>query len=717
VGLGRYHDGKFDLVLSLRHNADAARIEEWERSFRHASEILYDATDGQMQFGRVFVANNSRGTAEADGFLMEAEGTSFTTPPIPGLGTDGLHVVLMGDERRKPFIVIHEFAHYAFGVWDEYEDPTQCTNDTSTNACVMEWGWSQGDQLTADGTLIPGVISKFCTPDNHDPDGGTEQEAMNGESCWETLVDNYPDVTMPMGLPGGPEPGGHEDIDWVVLADVSRFSLVLDRSGSMSTGNAIAGVRYGADYWVRYLAQTGDELSVVKYNHTATDILDNMLLTGATDLDPTLDGIAAITASGTTNIGGALQRGMDQILSPGSQAATQVLILFSDGLHNTGTNPATVLPVLVENGIRVYTIGFGPGADQALLQTIAEETGGRFEQIDAAPDSADAQLEIQNYLIEVSGVVRDGSGIVTMVPGLLDEPPEAMVEEASKISALRYSKADLEKIKARPFHFRARPLGVDHRAFIEAGSKQATFVVSHLIGTEVTLHLVRPDGSIVDPAADPSVSLVDPKGIPYTFYVVKKPMPGMWVMRVSRAQRRKPIPYKVFAFSDNPTLRLALKGARTIIPAPGIVALGIVPTGFGALVGTRTPAVTTFGAIGTGKMRRPFRIDVTEGVKAPARCHGRQPRGPAGFTANITLDWPGSFPVEVQLVNPGKAREVATLRERPESGDPLPKIPDPSAFQRIRRVQLHVGPLPKGVDLEAKNRPPKRSRGPQRRAQ
>lgn len=101
MGLGRYQAGKFDIVLSVRHNADAACILEWQQSFRRASEILYDATDGQMQFGRVYLANNSRGGAEADCFLMEADGGSFTTPPIPGLGNADLHAVLMGDERRR----------------------------------------------------------------------------------------------------------------------------------------------------------------------------------------------------------------------------------------------------------------------------------------------------------------------------------------------------------------------------------------------------------------------------------------------------------------------------------------------------------------------------------------------------------------------------------------------------------------------------------------
>lgn len=704
MGLGRHQGGKFDLVLSVRHNANAARILEWEQSFRRASEILYDATDGQMQFGRLYVANNSRGSAEADCFLMELDGGSFTTVPIPGLGTVDLHTILMGDERRKPFIVIHEFAHYAYGVWDEYEDATRCTNDTGTGACIMEWGAGQGDQLAADGTLIPGLISEFCVPDNHDPDEGTEQHAMNGESCWETMVGAFPDLTMPAALPGAPEPAGHDAVEWIVLADVSRFSLVLDRSGSMATGNAIAGVRYGADYWVRFLAQTGDELSVIQYNHAVTDILDNTLLTAATDLDPTLDDIAAITATGSTNIGGALQSGMEQILSPGQQAATQVLILFSDGLHNTGTNPTTVLPDLVESGVRAYTVGFGPGADQDLLQTIAEETGGRFEQIDAAPDSMDAQLEIQNYLIEVSGEVRDGSGIVTMVPGLLDEPGEAMAREARERSAIRYSAADLAKVKKWPFRYLSRPVGTDHKAWIEKGSQRATFVVSHRLDTEVALHLVRPDGSVVDPATDSSVTFVDPKGIPYTFYTIRKPKPGMWVMRVSRGQTRGRIPYKVFAFSDNPDLRLGLTGVRYRLPLATAIPIGIVPIGIGNLVGTAAPVVRRYGPVGSRKLqKRPCRLKTLPGVTTwnPCRTVPRDRKG-RGFTATMRAEQPGSYPIEVQIVNSGKARDIGGVAERPMPGDVIAKLPVPPPFQRMRRAQVHVGPLPRGIDLETK---------------
>ena len=48
MGLGRYENGKFHLIASLRHSADAIRIAEWTASFRHASRLLYEATDGRQ---------------------------------------------------------------------------------------------------------------------------------------------------------------------------------------------------------------------------------------------------------------------------------------------------------------------------------------------------------------------------------------------------------------------------------------------------------------------------------------------------------------------------------------------------------------------------------------------------------------------------------------------------------------------------------------------
>jgi len=53
VGIGRLVGGRFNLVLSIRHNATAARLNEWRASWERASRLLFDATDGQHQFGDI----------------------------------------------------------------------------------------------------------------------------------------------------------------------------------------------------------------------------------------------------------------------------------------------------------------------------------------------------------------------------------------------------------------------------------------------------------------------------------------------------------------------------------------------------------------------------------------------------------------------------------------------------------------------------------------
>jgi hypothetical protein len=710
MGLGRSKDGKFDLILSIRHNADATRIEQWERSFRRASEILYDATDGQMQFGRLYVANNSAGSNAADGFLLEEEGGSASNRDA--LGTPGLHMGLKSDEKNKPFIVIHEFGHYGLGMYDEYETAggggAVCTGDPDTGACIMEFGWTQGDQIDDEGNLTEGPVNEFCTDDDHDPDNDTEQQALLGESCWETIEDNYPDVTIPVGLPDAPEPAGHDPVEWILLNEVPRFALVLDKSGSMSANNAIEGVRYGADYWVNYLSQTGDQLSVIMYDHGQDVLLPLTLLEGDTDLSATLADIAALSPGGSTNIGGAMVEGVSQIMSPGDQAATQVMVIFSDGLHNTGTPPESVVDELVENGIRAYTIGFGPFADQDRLQQIAEDTGGRFEQIDADADTMDAQLEIQNYLIEISGEVREGSGIITMMPGLLPEPSESELRTIASTIRLRYTKHCLQRIARLPLGVRARSKGFDHRAYVERGSARATFVVSYKQHSSVQFYLIRPDGQVVDPNNDPDVTFVNPGKSPYAFYVVNNPDAGFWVMRVVRGQARGAIPFKVFAFSENRNITIGIKGTLQVYKALDTVKLGTQVYYQVALTGLRNPVARIIPqdySRRKSRSRKVQRVSLKERLARVARDdahYKRVVRVPNGFyEGEIRFDEPGSYSVELVFANTGKATEAVGEAERPVQGDKQDTIPPPPPFMRVKRFQIHVGPLPKGMDVES----------------
>ncbi|MFH1948586.1 MAG: VWA domain-containing protein [Pseudomonadota bacterium] len=64
-----------------------------------------------------------------------------------------------------------------------------------------------------------------------------------------------------------------------------------------------------------------------------------------------------------------------------SKAKTKIVILLSDGEHNSGAiSPKEALVLVKEQNIKIYTIAMGNKgeADEALLETIAKESGGEF---------------------------------------------------------------------------------------------------------------------------------------------------------------------------------------------------------------------------------------------------------------------------------------------------------------------------------------------------
>ena len=119
---------------------------------------------------------------------METDGASSSSH---GFAVPGEHSTLMADERFRPFIILHEFAHYAYDVFDEYAGDAgaaECIGGTTANACIMEVGFAQGDRFGATGqggALVEGRVKHFCVASNHDPDGDTRQDARRGHSCWE----------------------------------------------------------------------------------------------------------------------------------------------------------------------------------------------------------------------------------------------------------------------------------------------------------------------------------------------------------------------------------------------------------------------------------------------------------------------------------------------------------------------------------------------------
>lgn len=77
-----------------------------------------------------------------------------------------------------------------------------------------------------------------------------------------------------------------------------------------------------------------------------------------------------------TNIKAGLDNGIAQLDSVNSD--NKMIILMSDGEQTQG-DARDAAEVAKEKGIKIYTIGFGSGADEELLRSIAETTGGEYQ--------------------------------------------------------------------------------------------------------------------------------------------------------------------------------------------------------------------------------------------------------------------------------------------------------------------------------------------------
>ncbi len=180
-------------------------------------------------------------------------------------------------------------------------------------------------------------------------------------------------------------------------------AIIVDRSGSMAfaanepSGGTPAAAPSGWSWgdpvpphsrWLDLIAAvTGfcDELTttakvekvgLVSYSDSAHR--DVQLTDDYTQIDDANFALSMAFDGGMTNVGEGIKKGIDSVTDNkyARPWATNALVLMSDGNHNTGTDPITAAEEAVAKGIPIYTVSFSNEANQALMQQIADMTGG-----------------------------------------------------------------------------------------------------------------------------------------------------------------------------------------------------------------------------------------------------------------------------------------------------------------------------------------------------
>jgi len=158
-----------------------------------------------------------------------------------------------------------------------------------------------------------------------------------------------------------------------------NLALVLDRSGSMA-GDKIEHCRRAAQHLVTQLDDR-DRFARVTFGSDTTVLISSTLATPAAKerMQAAIDGILDM---GGTNISGALEAGLAEVVAYKSQYPVSRIVLLSDGQANEGvTDPnglAQIARKFSSQRVTLSSIGVGLDFNELVLESLSEYGGGSY---------------------------------------------------------------------------------------------------------------------------------------------------------------------------------------------------------------------------------------------------------------------------------------------------------------------------------------------------
>lgn len=481
-------DGTIDITVNIRYPADDDELDRIRDLMTDASETLWDATDGQMRLGDVTLTCSDSNEDLADIWLYPYDARSYSAwDDCEGtaLGVAGKHITQF-DDSRGGIVIAHELGHLALGLLDEYAEGTfgNCMESSDgQNQCLMQGNgaWSElcvpsnHDQLQGEGSpCTPGAategdqVEDGCerfNPDTGNYETTVETQYCSADGCWSHMVDNFPFLTAPSGLPTAAAPGGFiapNFIDSCAITDT--VLLVLDGSGSMGwstkaddyevCGNGIdddgdgdvdenaAGndcterrldfLRAAARAWLQLARNNDVRAGVVSFSEFPTNEIGFRDVDDA-NINDLIDAVEDFEPDDCTAIGRALSS--STLLLSGEASPNQAIMLISDGHNTCGEDPATVTDALRDQYIRVFTIATGGASDHDELNDISSYTKGQHV------DSKDGGALVSAFAMQWAQLRNEGI-LIPRLPyevfqdgQMNDVPPEECQQQNTDFAA------------------------------------------------------------------------------------------------------------------------------------------------------------------------------------------------------------------------------------------------------------------------------------------
>uniref|UniRef100_F7D697 Calcium-activated chloride channel regulator 1 n=1 Tax=Monodelphis domestica TaxID=13616 RepID=F7D697_MONDO len=337
----------------------------------------------------------------------------------------------------KGKVLVHEWAHFRWGVFEEYNEdnpfyqfdgknvPVKCSEGiTGTNkvyacsggSCSIRDCWTdpKTGKLNKDCMFIPDKVQsekasimfmqsidsvvEFCTEKNHNRFAPNLQNKMCYlKSTWEVIQDSedYKKSTPMMAAEPPKSRFSLKQIGERILV------LVIDTSRSMKVGNRLNRLRQASQFFLLQIIEKGSWTGIVTFDSSATIQSELIQIESDVQRKTLISRLPNVTvAGGGAHICSGLRTAFmvvkKKFLTDGSE-----MVLLTDGEDNT-TN--TCFEEVKQSGAIIHTIVLGPSTEKG-LEKLSEMTGGMKT---TATDNVQ-----NNGLIDAFSALSSGNAAIT----------------------------------------------------------------------------------------------------------------------------------------------------------------------------------------------------------------------------------------------------------------------------------------------------------------
>ncbi|KAH6921711.1 hypothetical protein HPB50_004226 [Hyalomma asiaticum] len=373
-----------DIVVAIHQSVepDDRIIENIKALFRSASVFLHRATRGLVHFGSVTIAvpdtwptrpHAKRTTASlfsVSDVRVAAENPQYGDTPYTlqprGCGERGEYVHLtprflgqmngsIAEAYGSPaYLLVHEWAHYRYGVFDEYGDPEsfrypslycefgmvrasacssgikfQAATDTGepcriykgcrvSTKCKAHFEQSADNPVTSSIMFMPYLkgVTDFCDSANKTHNifaPNKHNHLCDRRSTWEIISANDDFTQLAQRSP--------DEVAEVKFTEVQkregalgRVIFALDVSGSMTTSDRIGHLKAAASQVIQALILDDMEVGIVKFNGNAS-VVSALTPVEESTRKQLVERVQKLTAGGSTCIGCALQESLKVVVN------------------------------------------------------------------------------------------------------------------------------------------------------------------------------------------------------------------------------------------------------------------------------------------------------------------------------------------------------------------------------------------------------------------